>query len=198
MEKLKIEYIDINELTPYENNAKIHTDEQIEHICNSIKEFGFADPIGITGKDNIIVEGHGRLISAKKLGMKTVPVIRLDHLTEEQRKMYTLTHNQTTMTTGWDDELLDFELLDLADDFNIRDFGFGFEDEDFEVELPSGDREPIRNMTFTVSDEQHELIEEAIKKAKEFNPEDPAGINENSNGNSLYYICEVFKNGLDS
>ena len=193
---LKIEYVSIDTIKPYERNAKEHPDWQIEQIINSIKSFGFNDPIAITG--DTIVEGHGRHISAQKMGLKEIPIIRLDHLTDAQRKMYTLAHNKLTMNTDFDLETLDFELIDLSEEFNIQDFGFGFEDEDFEVDLPTGDREPIRNMTFTVSDEQHELIEEAIKAAKGFDPEDPAGINENSNGNALYYICEVFKNGLDS
>lgn len=97
--ELKVEYIGIDQVKPYENNAKIHTPEQIDQIKKSINEFGMNDPIGITGQDNIIVEGHGRLIACKELGMREIPVIRLDHLTEEQRKAYTLIHNQTTMNT---------------------------------------------------------------------------------------------------
>ena len=77
---IKIEYMDINELTPYINNAKLHPDEQIDQIVASIKEFGFNDPIAID-KNNVIIEGHGRLLACKKAGIKTVPVIRLDHLT---------------------------------------------------------------------------------------------------------------------
>lgn len=99
--KLKVDYIPIEQLKAYEKNAKIHTPEQIEEIKNSIQEFGMNDPIGIWGKDNLIVEGHGRLQACKELGMKEVPVIRLDDLTDEQRRAYTLVHNQTTMNTGF-------------------------------------------------------------------------------------------------
>ena len=79
MDKLKIEYVDINSIKPYKNNAKEHPQEQIEQIKNSIKQFNMIDPIG-TWK-NEIVEGHGRLIACKELGYKEVPIIRLDHLT---------------------------------------------------------------------------------------------------------------------
>lgn len=70
---LAVEYIDVNELNPYENNARKHTDDDINSTAASIKRFGFDDPIGIWGDKNTIVEGHGRLLAAKKLGMKTVP-----------------------------------------------------------------------------------------------------------------------------
>lgn len=120
--KLKVEYIPINEITPYENNAKIHTEEQIEQIKKSIEEFGMNDPIGIWGKDNIIIEGHGRLMACQELGMKEVPVIRLDDLTDDQRKAYTLIHNQTTMNTGFDLDILNEELQSI--ELDMSDFGF--------------------------------------------------------------------------
>lgn len=84
--KLKVEYLPIDEIKPYENNAKIHTPEQIEQIKASIRQFGMNDPIGIWSKDNIIVEGHGRLIACLELGYTEIPIIRLDDLTDEQRK----------------------------------------------------------------------------------------------------------------
>lgn len=119
--KLKVEYIPIDSITPYENNAKIHTDEQIEQIKRSIEEFGMNDPIGIW-KDNIIIEGHGRLMACKELGMEEVPIIRLDNLTDDQRKAYTLIHNQTTMNTGFDLDILNEELENI--EIDMSDFGF--------------------------------------------------------------------------
>lgn len=124
MQGLEIQYIDIDSLTPYANNAKIHTPEQIEEIKNSIKEFGMNDPIGVWGEGNIIVEGHGRLIACRELGIKSVPVIRLDDLTDEQRRAYTLAHNQLTMSTGFDLEKLKLEL----DEITLPMSDFGFED----------------------------------------------------------------------
>lgn len=143
---LKIEYLPIDDLRPYENNAKIHTDDQIEQIKKSINEFGMNDPIGIW-KDNIIIEGHGRLLACKELGMETVPVIRLDDLTDDQRKAYTLIHNQTTMNTGFDLDVLNMELANI--EFDMTDFGFDIELDDIddgqeivEDEVPQVDEEP--------------------------------------------------------
>ena len=82
-------------------NARKHADADVSTIVKSIEEFGFDDPIGIWGENNTIVEGHGRLIAAKKLGMKQVPVIRLDHLTDEQRRAYALAHNKTAEMSDW-------------------------------------------------------------------------------------------------
>ena len=194
---MEITELDINKIKTYSKNAKTHPDEQVQLIANSIKEFGFKTPI-VVDEDFVIIQGHGRLKASHSLGLKTVPCIVADELSKEQVKMLRLADNKVA-ESEWDLELLDYELIDLSEDFTISDFGFSFgDDEDFTVDLPSGDREPIRNMTFTVSDEQHELIEQVLKDAKLYPLADPAGINENSNGNALYYICEVFKNGLDS
>lgn len=122
--KLKIEYLTPEELQPYANNAKLHPDAQIKQIANSIEAFEFSDPIGIWG-DNEVVEGHGRLLAALQLGLKEVPVIRLDHLTDEQRRAYMLVHNQTTMTSGWDADKLLREQATI--DINWEDFGFNME-----------------------------------------------------------------------
>ena len=111
MDKLKIEYVPIDSIKPYKNNAKLHPDEQVEQICNSIRETGFNDPIGVWHDE--IVEGHGRLLAAEKLGMKEVPIIRLDDLTDEQRRAYMLAHNKLTMNSGFDVELLDMELAEI-------------------------------------------------------------------------------------
>lgn len=133
--ELSIEYVNIDELRPYENNAKIHTKVQIEQIKSSIKQFGMNDPIAIWGEDNIIIEGHGRLIACRELGINKVPVIRLDNLTEEQRKAYTLIHNQTTMNTGFDIDILNEELNNIINiDMSEFDFNFDFNLDEFEIE----------------------------------------------------------------
>lgn len=128
--KLKVDYIPIEQLKPYEKNAKIHTQEQIEQIKKSIQEFGMNDPIGIWGEENLIVECHGRLIACKELGFDEVPVIRLDSLTDEQRRAYTLVHNQTTMNTGFDLDVLNEELDNI--DIDMSDYGFDIEIDDIE------------------------------------------------------------------
>ena len=134
--ELKIEYLPIEELKPYANNAKDHPAEQVEQIKKSIQEFGFDDPIGIWGDE--IVEGHGRLIAAIELGMDTVPVIRLDHLTDDQRRAYALVHNKLTMNSDFNLDLLRIELDDI--DIDMTDFGFDLDEEDDEpIEVKEDD-----------------------------------------------------------
>lgn len=124
MEELRIEYLPVDALKPYERNARKHAEADVEAIMRSIEEFGFDDPIGVWGKDNLIVEGHGRLEAAKQLAMETVPVIRLDHLTDEQRRAYALAHNKTAELSGWDFAALEEELNELEAEFDMADFGF--------------------------------------------------------------------------
>ena len=123
MTDLKIEYLPVTALKPYERNARKHRDMDVDAIVKSIEEFGFDDPIGIWSADNLIVEGHGRLMAAKKLGMKTVPCIRLDHLTDEQRRAYALAHNKTAENSEWDLDILPEELESIVD-IDMTSFGF--------------------------------------------------------------------------
>lgn len=187
--KLKVEYIPIDDLTPYENNAKIHTPEQIEQIKQSIEEFGMNDPVGIWGKENLIVEGHGRLMACRELGMNEIPVIRLDELTDDQRRAYTLVHNQTTMNTGFDANILGAELGEITIDFS----GYGFEDfdidaEDFgtDFELAGGEKNEICSVTFTLHERQKELIDYALGQVQDDVTETFG--NTNKNGNALYEV----------
>lgn len=122
MKELKIIYLPPEELTPYAHNAKRHPDDQVEHIANSIREFGFRQPI-VVDADNVVVIGHGRLLAAQKLGLDAVPVVRADDLTEAQIKALRLADNKTN-ESEWDFGLLDAELVDLALDFDMSDFGF--------------------------------------------------------------------------
>ncbi len=131
---LQVEYEPTDSLVPYANNAKIHTEAQIEQIASSIREFGFNDPIGVWVNrkgESEIVEGHGRVLAAQKLGIGTIPVIHLDRMSDEQRKAYTLAHNQLTINTGWDYDKLDVELEEL--DFDMGEFGFDEAATDFDA-----------------------------------------------------------------
>ena len=135
---MKIIKLNINDIKPYKNNAKIHTQEQIEQIKKSIEEFGMNDPIAVWGEENIIVEGHGRLEALKQLGYTEVDCIRLDHLTDEERKAYTLAHNKLTMNTDFDFDILNSELEDI-EDIDMSDFGFDLDFEDKEKEVEEDD-----------------------------------------------------------
>ena len=145
---LKIEYIDVAKLKPYDKNTRKHEDYDVSQIAKSIEQYGFNDPIGIWGKDNIIVEGHGRLLAAKKLGMTEVPCIRLDDLTDEQRREYAIMHNKTAELSTWDFDL-------LAEDIGELDFS-GF---DIDWGLPSDvDEKEIIEDEAPEVDEEHEPI----------------------------------------
>lgn len=122
---MNIEYLPVSAITPYERNAKKHPADQVAHIANSIREFGFRQPL-VVDAENVLVIGHGRLLAAKKLGMKEVPVVRADDLTPEQIKALRLADNKTN-ESEWDEELLNLELGEIL---NISMSDFGFEDID--------------------------------------------------------------------
>lgn len=127
MEELNIVYKQIKELKPYKKNAKKHSKEQVEQIANSIKEFGFTQPV-IIDKHNSVVAGHGRILGAKKAGLKQVPTVCLEDLTEEQIKAYRLVDNKLN-ESEWDYSLLDEELENLEEDIDMNLFGFEMEEQ---------------------------------------------------------------------
>lgn len=129
---MEIEVLNIDDLIPYENNAKEHPKEQIEQIKKSIIEFNNNDPIAID-ENNIIIEGHGRHEALKQLGYEQVECIRLSHLNEEQKKAYRLIHNKLTMNSDYDFNLLEQELMNIRDiDMLEFDFDMSFLNEDEE------------------------------------------------------------------
>ena len=114
----------VNDLIPYINNSRTHSDEQVTQVASSIKEFGFTNPVLIDAKGGIIA-GHGRVMAAKKLGMEQVPCIELTDLTEAQRKAYVIADNQLALNSGWDFDLLKMEIEGLQElEFNIDLLGF--------------------------------------------------------------------------
>ena len=117
--------IPVWDLKPYANNARTHSDEQVEQLTKSIKQFGFNNPI-LVQEDLTVVAGHGRLLAAKKLGLESVPVIKLKHLTKEQVKAYVLADNKLALNAGWDTEILRDELLAIqaADEVDMSAIGF--------------------------------------------------------------------------
>lgn len=131
MKEMNIVYMHPEELTPYPANAKQHPGEQVQHIANSIREFGFRQPI-VVDADNVVVIGHGRLMAAKQLGLDSVPVLRADDLTDEQIRALRLADNKTN-ESEWDFELLEAELAELELDFDMTDFGF----DEVQVDIPT-------------------------------------------------------------
>lgn len=121
--KLKIVKLRIDSLTMDPENAKLHPDYQVQQIKKSIEDFGMNDPIGVWGENNLIVEGHGRVMAMQLLGETEIDCIRLDHLSEEERKAYALAHNSTNMSTGFDNSLLLKLIEDVKDNFNMEDYG---------------------------------------------------------------------------
>ena len=117
----EIEYLAIDDLTPYEKNARTHDEYQIEKLKNSLKEFGFINPV-IIDENNMILVGHGRIMGAKELGIETVPCIRIKYLTDDQKKAYILADNKLSDLGGWDLDLLNEELISI--DLDMSMFGF--------------------------------------------------------------------------
>jgi len=191
----------IDLLIPYAKNARVHDDAQIAQLAGSIKEFGFNNPV-LIDKDNGIIAGHGRVMAARKLGLTEVPTILLDHLNETQRKAYILADNRIAINSTWDNEMLSLELMDIKDDVSLAMLGFNVDELDALLKeisstelpnLPDGDKQPFQQKTFTLHDEQFNIVDDAITKART-NPIIDTGLNDNSNGNALTLICEQWLN----
>jgi ParB-like chromosome segregation protein Spo0J len=191
----------IDSLIPYAKNARVHDEAQIAQIAGSIKEFGFNNPV-LIDKDNGIIAGHGRVMAARKLGLTKVPTILLDHLNETQRKAYILADNRIAINSTWDNEMLSLELMDIKDDVSLAMLGFNVDELDALLKeisstelpnLPDGDKQPFQQKTFTLHDEQFNIVDDAITKART-NPIIDTGLNDNSNGNALTLICEQWLN----
>lgn len=123
---LKVKYLSIGQLKPYANNARTHGKKQISQIARSIQDFGFNVPI-LIDKDSNVIAGHGRLLAAEELQLAKVPTIRLENLTELQKKAYILADNKLAEKAGWDTEILKIELEGLQEldiDFDLTQTGF--------------------------------------------------------------------------
>jgi len=135
---LEVRYVSVDEIIPYANNSRTHSDQQVTQVAASIKEFGFTNPI-LVDEENTIIAGHGRLQAAKKLTLTEVPVITLEGLTDAQRKAYVIADNKLAMNAGWDFELLQAEIQHLQElDFSIDLLGF---DEKELIELLGDDNQ---------------------------------------------------------
>lgn len=135
---LKIEYLPVGKLLRYAKNSRTHSDEQVEQLVNSIREFGFTNPVLIDEKNELIA-GHGRLAAAEILEMDKVPAIRLSNLSEKQKKAYRIADNKLALNAGWNMQLLAEEVKELMDDdFDIDLLGFN----DAELDEMLSDEQP--------------------------------------------------------
>lgn len=190
---MKIEDISIEKLTMYDKNAKKHEEKDISIIKESIEKFGFNDPVGVWGENNTIVEGHGRVLAAKELGIKTIPCIRLDYLSDEERRGYTLAHNKTAEFSQWDFNILDAEIAEL-NNIDFEKLGFEVEKidaDDFTTDFKISDNEKSEycQMTISLHNEQKKLIENVIKMINNDEITETFG-NENKNGNAIYKVVK--------
>ena len=199
--KMKVE-----DLIPYVNNPR-NNENAVDKVASSIAEFGFKNPI-IIDKNNVVINGHTRLLAAKKLELKEVPVIKADDLTEAQVKAFRITDNKTSEYAEWNEELLKIELeqleemnfdlectgFDMDDIEKMLNLGFDYSEDEFgeDFELPSGDKNPIQQRTFTLHDNQASLIDFAMSEIKEkYNNDNLETFgNTNINGNLLYMVVK--------
>jgi ParB-like chromosome segregation protein Spo0J len=196
-----VERRSVESLIPYARNARTHSDEQVAQIAASIKEWGWTTPV-LVDETGQIIAGHGRVMAARKLGIEEIPVMVASGWSEAQRRAYVLADNQLAANAGWDMDLLKVELQDIGNmSFDLDKIGFNVDELNdliANVEplsemptLPSGDKSPFQQMTFTLHDEQAEQVKNALNVAKAMGAF-LESENENSNGNALARICEVF------
>jgi len=113
-----------DDLIPYVNNSRTHSEPQVNQIASSIKEFGFTNPV-LIDEDGGVIAGHGRLMAARKLGIDEVPTITLLGLTEAQKKAYVIADNKLALNAGWDESVLSLEIMSLSEmDFDLDLLGF--------------------------------------------------------------------------
>ena len=185
---MDIKMMRVADIIPYGKNPR-KNDSAVDAVAASIKAFGFKVPVVIDAA-GVIVAGHTRVKAAKRLGIEEVPCVVADDLSPEQIKAFRLADNKVSELAEWDDDLLALELFDL--DFDMNDFGFDekVEVDDFDdaFELKDGEKEPFRQLTFTLHDQQAELIQNAIKFVNDNGLVKETFGNENKNGNGLYEV----------
>ena len=197
-----IEMLDPQTLKARERNPRTHPPAQLEALAKSIREFGFTAPVLIDA-DGVLIAGHGRVAAAIHAKLDAVPCVRVTHLSEAQVRAYVIADNKLALNAGWDEDMLRAELSDLSS-IGFDCAVFGFEPAELEKligafdasgtampELPSGDRAPFQQKTFTLHDEQAAEVDAAIEKAKGLG-HGQSGVNENSNGNALAFVCQWF------
>ena len=186
---MKIERMNLADIRPYENNAKKHPQHQVDQIAASIQEFGNNDPIAVD-ENGVIIEGHGRYMALQQLGFTEAEVIRLTGLTDEQKRAYILVHNQLTLNTGFDPEILRREIeaiqtIDLAD-FDLALPDLEPEPEPEEPKAPAGPE--LISFTLTLGEEQYQDLMQAVDVVKTFVPQPHSFGNPNKRNNSIFEV----------
>src|SRR4051812_19063626 len=139
MTNLHIEYLALSDLKPDPRNARLHSQKQVHQIAASIREFGFNIPV-LADMSNVIIAGHGRVQAARNLGMETVPVLRIEHLTDAQKRAFALADNKIALNADWDPEMLQLDLKELSAldlNFDLEITGFETAQIDLLIDGPS-------------------------------------------------------------
>lgn len=171
--KLEIVYRDPKELIPDPDNARTHSTEQIDELCDLITEFGFTDPVDLDGSD-MSLAGAGRTLAAIKLGLTEIPTISLAHLSERQKKAYSLAHNKIALKAGWDMDKLAKSMDDLLQmDFDVTKLGWNEQELDALLKqdpgiLPDENEEPGGPNKETKSRAKSKILHKCPKCGEEF------------------------------
>ena len=174
--KQQIKLIKVDDLIPYAMNARTHSDAQVTQIASSIKAFGFTSPI-LTDGENGIIAGHGRLMAAKKLGLKDVPCIELTHLSATEKRALILADNKIALNSGWDEEMLKLELEALGNDveltgFSVDELNLIMQGWQSDIEIPDDVEEDDRaKIVIKIDKDAQQFAKETITNAL-----DAAGI----------------------
>jgi len=191
---MTVEYYKPNELIMAEYNPRQLTKDQHSQLKDSIKRFGLVDPLIVNKnkeRKNILVGGHQRLRIAKELGIDKIPCVEVD-LNIDQEKELNIRLNKNVGEWDYDSLANYFDVGELMDwGFNNNDLQLFDDEYEEEFSLPDGEKEPFRQITFTLSDDQYEVVNAAIKKAKKKDFSETN--NENSNGNALWWICNNYE-----
>ncbi len=198
---IKFETRPVGDLIPYARNARTHSAEQVAQIAASIQEFGFVNPV-IINTENVLIAGHCRVMAAGKLKMQEIPCVVVGGLTKAQQRALVLADNRLALSAGWDMEMLSLELGELSEagyDLALTGFSEGEISDmlknaaalDEMPGLSDADKPEIQQMTFTLHDTQAEAVLRALEVAKGMGEYGDTG-NENSNGNALARVCEMF------
>lgn len=187
---MKVEHVHVSDIVPYANNAKTHLEYQVNQIVESINSFGFNDPIAID-ENNVIIEGHGRVYAAQRLGMSDVHVIRLEHLDDEAKRAYILVHNKLTMNSDFDANILALALSEIFD-YDMSDFGFASDTVDIDgfgtdFELADGDAPSVKSMTLHMTKDEHELFK------RDLDGLDPGECRLDGGNKTGNKVCEVLQ-----